>query len=125
MSRSPIEKLARLIPRLGTTFDGERLATVAAIERTLRNAGLDWHALAAAIERQPAPVRMTDCRYEPVDMPETVSEVAQWCLSRGAGRLSDREVRFLRNMLTWPGSPSSGQRKWLADIFASLGGQPW
>jgi hypothetical protein len=39
-------RLDPLIRRLATDHDGERLATVAAIERTLRAHGLDWHHLA-------------------------------------------------------------------------------
>lgn len=43
-------KLAKLLPRLGSEHDGEIVATVRAIGRTLSAAGLDWHALAAAVE---------------------------------------------------------------------------
>lgn len=39
-------RLDPLIRRLATNHDGERLATVAAIERVLRAHGLDWHHLA-------------------------------------------------------------------------------
>jgi hypothetical protein len=40
--------LARLIPRLGSPFDHEVLATARAIERTLKSQKLDWHDVAAA-----------------------------------------------------------------------------
>ena len=46
-------RLAPLIRRLATTFDGERLATVGAIERTLKGAQLDFNDLAAAVEVEP------------------------------------------------------------------------
>jgi len=42
------DKLAKLMPRLATQFEGERIATVAAIERVLRADGLDWNDLTAA-----------------------------------------------------------------------------
>ena len=42
-------KLVKLIPMLGSDKDGEIVATVAAIGRTLRGAGLDWHAFATAV----------------------------------------------------------------------------
>lgn len=49
--------LAKLIPRLGSNHDGERLATVEAIKRTLGSAGCDWHDFAASVaqdhERRP------------------------------------------------------------------------
>jgi hypothetical protein len=48
-------KLALLIPRLASTFDGEVVATVRAIDRTLQSAGRDFHDLAEAIARSPPP----------------------------------------------------------------------
>ena len=46
-------QLAKLIPRLASDHDGEIVATVKAIGRTLKSAGSDFHALAAAVERGP------------------------------------------------------------------------
>lgn len=46
-------KLAKLLPLLASDHDGEVVATARAIGRTLVAAGLDWHALAAALT-QPA-----------------------------------------------------------------------
>ena len=54
--------VARLIPRLGSPFDGEILATVRAIERTLKSQKLDWHDIAAAVTAQAPP---TQWDYEP------------------------------------------------------------
>jgi hypothetical protein len=53
--------IARLIPRLGSPFDGEIIATARAIERTLKSEKLDWHDLAraAAVGTLPEPVRRT------------------------------------------------------------------
>lgn len=42
-------KPAKLLPRLGPNYDGELLATVAAIRRTHEAAGLDLHDLAAHV----------------------------------------------------------------------------
>lgn len=44
-------KLAPIIARMGSTFDGERLACVAAIERLLASHGLGFVDLAAALGR--------------------------------------------------------------------------
>src|SRR5438445_339881 len=54
--------LGKLIPRLSSPFDAERLATVAAIDRALRAANKDWHDIVAALtaESLPAP-----WNYEP------------------------------------------------------------
>jgi hypothetical protein len=43
------ERIEKLIPLLGSDNDGEALGAARAIERTLRAAGLDFHALAASI----------------------------------------------------------------------------
>ena len=43
------ERLEKLIPLLGSGNDGEALGAARAIDRTLRSAGLDFHALAASI----------------------------------------------------------------------------
>jgi hypothetical protein len=42
-------RLAKLVPLLGSDKPGEVAAAVAAIGRTLRGAGLDWHTLAAVV----------------------------------------------------------------------------
>jgi hypothetical protein len=56
MSGAPIPaKVAKLLPMLASDTPGEVVATVAAIGRTLHAAGLDWHALAAIVERHTAP----------------------------------------------------------------------
>jgi hypothetical protein len=41
--------IAQLIPRLGSSFDGEVIATLRAIERMLRSNSLDWHDLTKAL----------------------------------------------------------------------------
>lgn len=56
MSPRPIplevrEKLSKLLPRLSSPF-GERVATIAAIQRVLGTEGLDWHDFTAAFEQQ-------------------------------------------------------------------------
>ena len=50
------DKLAKLVLMLGSDRDGEVIASAHAIGRTLKAAGQDWHALAAALVR-PAPFR--------------------------------------------------------------------
>jgi hypothetical protein len=44
-------RLARLVPRLGSTFDAEVVATAKAIERTLKASGADLCDLAALIAK--------------------------------------------------------------------------
>lgn len=47
-------RLALLIPRLASDHDGEIVATAAAIDRTLKSAGCDWHDLASVVSSPPA-----------------------------------------------------------------------
>lgn len=56
MRAAPIPaRVAKLLPLLGSDKAGEVVATAAAIGRTLTLAGLDWHALAALVERHASP----------------------------------------------------------------------
>jgi hypothetical protein len=52
------QKLGKLLPLLGSDHDNEVIAAARAIGRTLAATGLDWHALAGAIQAWPvdAPV---------------------------------------------------------------------
>jgi hypothetical protein len=46
---SVVAKLALIVPRLGSPYDGEVIASARAIGRTLQSAGCDWHDLSAMI----------------------------------------------------------------------------
>lgn len=46
-----VERLAKLIPMLASDKDGEVIATVRAIARTLETGGSDFHALASSLTR--------------------------------------------------------------------------
>jgi predicted nuclease of predicted toxin-antitoxin system len=41
--------VAQLLPRLGSNFDGEIIATAKAIQRVLHSSDMDWHDLTRAI----------------------------------------------------------------------------
>jgi predicted nuclease of predicted toxin-antitoxin system len=45
--------IAQLLPRLGSNFDGEIIATAKAIERVLHSSSMDWHDLTKAITAPP------------------------------------------------------------------------
>lgn len=49
-----VPKLRKLLPMLSSESEGEQLATVAAIKRTLSQKGFDLHDLADAIGAEPA-----------------------------------------------------------------------
>lgn len=63
------DRLTKLIPRLASDHDGEVVATARAIGRTLTNAGLDFHALAGALQ-EPEPKVLVVYRDRPVATPQ-------------------------------------------------------
>ncbi len=106
-------KIAKLIPRLASSHDGEVIATVHAIRRTLEGAGLDLHALAASLAIRPADD----------GEPATWQELATWCRNIGQHRLSLKEFLFVSDMahrLVCDGEPTEKQAAWLRAIYAKL-----
>lgn len=118
-------KIAKLIPRLATDHDGEVVATVRAIERTLKNAGLDFHNLAFAIEAPPAEKIVFVYRDPPKQeaVLDTRAAVAAWCRDNDPDVLSTKETAFVADMaecLILDGEPTEKQEAWLRAIFAKL-----
>lgn len=110
-----VSKLAKLLPLLGSDKPGEVVATAAAIERTLKGLGCDWHDLAALVERH--------WSKPPADEPKPAPwrDLAQRCLQEADHPLQAAEIEFLQSMAHWRGEPSPKQWKWLTDIAAMLG----
>jgi len=117
------QKIAKLIPRLGTVHDGEVVATARAIDRTLRASGLDWHDFTSALT--PALSPPVRARAE-TKRPRTWLEIANWCaLCPQAGTLSTKDMNFVLDMvrnLRRYREPTPKQAKWLRSIFEKLGG---
>ena len=106
-----LPKLDKLVPRLSSPADGEVVATVRAIDRALRGAGLDWHDLARTL-RAGAALSAPSLRERDADL----GTVAAWCLHNGAGRLNWKEHDFIQTIatrLSRGGSTSEKQRVWL------------
>src|SRR6516162_8073878 len=91
------ERVAKLIPRLASTHDGEVIATVAAIRRTLGSAGLDLHDLARIVATN-LPHR---ARYSTRDDVPDSGDLARWCCDHDGGRLTAKERAFVTCMTTW------------------------
>jgi hypothetical protein len=116
--------LARLIPRLSSPFDGEKLATLAAIERALKAKGLDLHDFAAALDRPESSARIIPRDHPPAPngTASTVSEARKritWLLEE-PDQLSPREDEFLRSLrgqLRAGRPPSPKQAAWLLDVY--------
>jgi hypothetical protein len=108
--------IAQLIPRLGSPFDGEVVATARAIERTLRSNSLDWHDLTSAITA-PAPLPRQSSRaesHESVEMRVWLEAVERepwpndWTRSfitsvlarRSLNRLSKKQIACVNNIVS-------------------------
>ena len=89
------DKLGKLLPMLSSDRDGERVGAVAAIDRVLRNANLDWHDLSASIgatapAREPPRPRADDgdsttmCAEDLIDLITTVRDSGAWLSKRRA-----------------------------------------
>ena len=117
------DKLAILIPRLGSDRDGEIVATVKAIGRQLTKNGSDWHDLAAMLTAPPATFQPeSDAHNGGVT---NYREAVNWIIASDAGNLSKKEYRFIhdmqRNRARW-GRPSEKQAAWIDGILERLGG---
>ena len=101
--------LGKLIPMLGSDKDGEVLAAVNAIARTLKSNKLDWHDLARAIDPD---------RTDDDDWREDVS----YCV-RHQDHLTPKQQDFIQTLRYWKGEPTPKQLAWLAIIVDQLRGR--
>ena len=114
------ERLAKLVALLASGKDGDVLAAVDALKRTLDAAGLDLNDLAAEIlalgEVDTASQAVERC--EPGDWFRFIDQ-----LLADTDALSDRDLQFLwsmRRSVTRGRVPTPKQEKWLRDIEAKL-----
>ena len=140
-------KLGKLIRMLSSSQDGEVLGAARAIVRTLANAGLDVHALAAGIGADDKKFSEEEAReiyqhgvaegrwvaeqersgpfFRNVNLNDEPSwhDIACECAARGAQLRDDRERKFVSDMVRWTvhgGSPTEKQAKWLRSIYARI-----
>src|SRR5262249_62045896 len=92
------DKLVKLIPRLGSPFDGERLATVAAIERVLKSNGRADLAGAIAPRESSKPERGAPGAGFRVDQ----RRLDVRALLGSGAQLAAWEGRFWAPPLNWP-----------------------
>src|SRR3954452_7385985 len=89
-------KISKLIPMLGSDKPGEIIATAAAIGRTLKGVGRDFHDLALAIEIGDAMVPIDTSKKAPRPETEDVDfDAAVYCRDRDAGTLTASERAFI------------------------------
>jgi hypothetical protein len=145
------QKLADLIRRLGTEREGEAIATVRALGRTLASRGLTFTDLGDGIEKlasggltQSEMERIRDASYAKgvQDTERKLAEgqaiyglrpdgstdweaIALYC-QREKGRLDPQRHRFVDDMasrMTWGVEPIGRQGLYLLSLFRQLGGR--
>lgn len=121
-------QVTKLLPRLASDHDGEVVATVRAIGRSLQAAGYDFHTLAAAVDA-PSTLSATRLPNGHSDAgfnsnghlsSKYASQLARWCIASARGQLEPREIDFLHNLVEKGFAPTLKQSKWLQAIAARL-----
>src|ERR1700730_4655430 len=97
------DRLARILPRLGSDFDGEVVASARAIGRVLQSAGLDFHDLTASLVSNRTHKKPFERAGQ--DTPPLWSELnsldrERWLVAiNGKFWLSDWEAKFAEDIL--------------------------
>jgi len=122
-------KLAKLIPRLASTHEGEVLATVEAIRRTLDRAELSLHDLAARlcapepIQPRAQPKRQRTPEPAPEDAEDLLAK-AEWLRDQVGDDLTAKQGAFVATairMLRAGQGLSEKQRGWLHGLCVMHG----
>ena len=127
------EKIGKLLPKLATSFDGERVAVVSAIERVLVASGMDWHDFTAAFATPsppppppPQPPPRSSYDDEESDSMPSRKLIALITTLREMRRFNRKSEDFLDSMLARAGQyrnvyVSAKQRQWLHDLARQAG----
>lgn len=123
-------KIAKLLPRLASPHEGEVLATVEAIRRTLDRAELDLHDLAARL-CAPEPVQpcaQPKAQSKPQPAPDQDAEAmlakAEWLRDQVGDDLTAKQAAFIATairMLRAGQALSDKQRGWLHGLCTMHG----
>ena len=112
-----LPSLSKLIPMLATDRDGELVAAVRAIRRTLKSAGLDLQHVVEALEK-PERIIVVYGGSEPES--GSPRDILRWLRDEGGAFLSGREIEFVQSLATWIAvgrQPTEKQSAWLHAIY--------
>ena len=115
-------KLQRLLLLLSSDQPGEVVAAAAAIKRTLKSAGCDFHDLVAGLSSLPRTHEPRQGHDE-----DFWRAMRDFCLARRS-LLRGRELAFLTNLGDWRGDLTKKQNDWLSGILERLkytSADPW
>lgn len=131
------EKIGKLIKLLSSSNDGEVVAAVRALQRTLEADGMDIHDLAKRVEarsstemqviyekafREGKDAAAAEAGFHNVDGP-SFYQMACEIQHKANGRLTPKEQGFIEDMVRWCArrEPSEKQAKWLHAIYCKIG----
>jgi hypothetical protein len=134
------EKIGKLIKMLSSSSDGEVVAAVHALMRTLEAEGTDIHELAERVEGRKLSQAEMQKIYDKAfaagkqsvaaaaptfhDVTNEISWHAIACECMHSSRLRDqREQKFVADMVRWTvrgGEPTEKQAKWLRSIYVRI-----
>jgi len=112
-------KLSKLIPMLATDHDGEVIATVRAISRTLKGAGMDFHNLVEALGEHKQTYTPPTKAPAPTSQPTSLRDIAIWLRTHAAHRMNYKEQKFVMDMasrLSAGQQASTKQANWLRSL---------
>jgi hypothetical protein len=130
LTPTEIEKLAKLLGMMGSSFAGERAAAAAKASEFLRERGLQWSHIigtAPAPESEPQPLPQP-----PPWRPTTQAEWRWWwrvhwrsklplCVAADDyGQLTNWERSFVHTLSQWRGTPTDAQLRSLSKLVARL-----
>ena len=116
--------LAKLIRLLASDVDGEALAAVRALDRTLRADGCDFHDLAGLVEAplsapsaHPGTNFHTQFNDDDDDDDETAWQFMLDVCVEHVDRFTSRERQLFQTLQHWRGTPTERQLIWLRALF--------
>jgi hypothetical protein len=112
-------RLHQLLLMLSSNQPGEVATAAAAIGRTLKSAGADWHVLADGLLQIEAPQPEEPEDADTDDVPEDWHTMRAACL-RDVRLLREREREFLISLGHWHGDLTDKQLNWLTSIYARV-----
>ena len=118
------DRLAKVLARFESPFDGEKLAAIEAAGRILRAGGATWRDLLAGLgsdDDAPTTSRVDDGVDDggPVAAPQHVKTITAMLRRPGVVALSEWERGFLRGCLRFD-TLSKKQADMLAEVFAKI-----
>lgn len=122
------DRIAKLLGMTGSRHDGEALNAARMADALVRELGLTWTDVLAAVPPadpgiRPQPAPQLDLLR---DWPVRWQSAARFCAACGVGIIRDKDIDFAAKVASYSHRPSEAQLIWLHDLTARVlaGGAP-